>query len=165
MTNPNHPDDADDRFPAAPKPPLRISLRELHVHTYECDQCHRPIRYTIQQFYLGNGKFMPASATLPPQCAICGSTPREFMASVTDNWTRSNLSFSMPPFMSFDSTLSCIPHSAEYLVERAEAIGPGGCRMLDMDSYTTCQTHFDTNSVAGDLDKTDKNADKGNVKK
>lgn len=141
------------------KPVITFTHHEQHVHTYQCDQCSRPIRYVIHQYRLGNGKFMPATANIPPQCEICGSTPKDFVATMNVSVSTmtgidhqpSASSFNINAPLSVSSMGSLGPRSAEILVERAEAVGPGGTRMLDMASYTTCMTHFDTNNL-DDLD-------------
>lgn len=122
---------------------VSFTLHEQHVHTYMCDHCRRPIRYVVKQYRLGNGKFMPASVQIPPQCQICGSTPTDFVATMNGLNTDhpSYTSFNMKIAKSTTSEESRGPRSAELLAERAEAAGPGGNWMLDTASYTTCLTH------------------------
>lgn len=130
---------------AALKPALTFTQHEQHVHTYRCEQCARPIHYVIHQYRLGNGKFMPAHPTHPPQCSICGSIPKDFQAPPDGYEPNTNSAFNMNADTSFSS--SDAPRSAEILVERAEAVGPDGNHTLDTASYTTCLTHLDASNM------------------
>lgn len=134
------------------KPSKSFTSHNQLVQTYICEHCHRPVRYTIQQYRLGNGKFMPAGTEnpAPPQCTICGTTPTDFRPATdpTASLVQRQGSFVSPSMemrlaMSFGSLSADGSRSAECLVIRAENAGPGGNRMLDAASYTTCQTHLE----------------------